>query len=111
MAAPGSGILTSAEIHDSALLMNAPFRNHSAPTSGTFTSDFRHQFEAETTHLLRERFLWFNALLGGIWTLMLVWGLFSAISDLFTKGMDWGSWDLNRLRSDIGHPVFEGVAV
>lgn len=31
-------------------------------TGSTFTADFRHEFEAETTTLLRRRFLWFTGL-------------------------------------------------
>ncbi len=122
MASAGSAILRGADDWDlyglgatdwdRALLMHDRTRhNHGAP-SGPFTSDFRHEFEAETSHLLRERFLWFNALLGGLWAVMLVVGVIALVNDLVDgPGLGWGTWTLTRLQSVFGDPIFEMAAV
>lgn len=94
-------------------LMRDRSRPHHATPSGPFTSDFRHEFEAETSHLLRERFLWFNALVGGLWLVMLGLGVYGLVRDLAIDGpgLGWGTWDPRRLQTVFGDPIFEIVAV
>ncbi len=97
---------------DRALAMNDRIRPHHGAPSGPFTSDFRHEFEAETTHLLRERFLWFNALVGGLWTVMLIFGLKGMGEDLLNgPGLGWGNWNIRRIQESFADPVFELAAV
>jgi len=97
---------------DAAICMHDHSRSHHGAPSGPFTSDFRHEFDAETSHLLRERFLWFNALVGGLWLAMLVWGSIGLVRDLTTSPvLEWGAWDIRRLQRVFGDPIFEIVAV
>jgi len=95
---------------DAAYNMPDRKRPHHGAPSGPFTSDFRHEFQAETEHLLRERFLWFNALIGGLWLTMLVFGTIGLAENL-NSGTGWGTWDVTRLQKHFGDPVFELVAV
>lgn len=77
--------------------------------SATYTADFRHEFEAETRHLLRERFLWFNALVGGVWVIMLLfrgWKIWSTLAKP-PKDFVW----TDQYRELIGSPLFELVAL
>lgn len=87
--------------------------------SAAFTADFRHEFEAETTQLLRGRFLLFNALLGAIWLLFAVWAIYLLAIGVIAnmpRGVDvsfaavWRAL-LDLPRGVIPRPIFDLVAV
>lgn len=87
--------------------------------SSAYTADLRHEFEAETSQLLRGKFLLFNALLGLIWVLFLMLSLYSLGLQLLMKtgGIDGftlaSAWRalFNMPRGVVPRPFFDLVAI
>lgn len=108
--------------------MSSTFNNSPRPSprrpgpdsrSAAYTADLRHEFEAETTQILRRKFLVFNALLGLVWLLFLVLALYSLGLQLLIKtggveGLTVGSaWRalFNMSRGVVPRPFFDLVAI
>lgn len=87
--------------------------------SAAYTADYRHEFEAETTQLLRGRFLLFNALIGVVWVFFLILSLYSlgllllaklGGTDAITTSSVWNAI-FHLPRGAVPRPIFDIVAI
>lgn len=100
---------------------STPVPRRSAPDSRSapYTADLRHEFEAETTQLLRGRFLLFNGLLGIVWLLFLILSLYWLGFELISKVGGWDRLSLSSAsnalftlqRGTLPRPFFDLVAI
>lgn len=100
---------------------STPVPRRPAPDSRSapYTADLKHEFEAETTQLLRGRFLLFNGLLGIVWLLFLILSLYWLGFELISKVGGWERLSLSSAssalftlnRGTLPRPFFDLVAI